>query len=848
MSERRELSTYALLPAVHRLRDEHQGNPLEALLGVIDEQAQHVIANTRQMYEDWFIETCRPEMVPYIGELVGGSVSENLLPVDRNSKSNDRAMQLIFPRREVASAISLQKRKGTLSVLEEIAMSVAGWHAHTIEWYPRVAQFQDFRRLNQAKQDGNVTLQNELQAMGNTVDFRMLRQHGGLDSPFEQAAFLPDFKAARTGFYPKNRKLLRLHLWRLLPHRITQALPSCIWSCDCGKSKGPRLRVFTLDSSGLSRALCIKPEPEKSATEISKQNNLPMPLTIEELQDTSNSASPLTPKSIYYGRGKSLELWVEMWEDNVRKRTFVPDQQVVVCDLSSFICGCKSKQPDSKACTCESIQGLKSLKDLSPSSADKFVALDPEHGLAAICDSDGSGHRLLATYHTLFSAEMGGGEYLRTRVSQFSPKAMRIRVRREAACDKSSRSKANLFELLEHTKLFKLMCNESGKYKLLRPGHSIIELADSDTYRLPKCEIQIPAGSHLEIVAGKRCFPAIKLEGSTCRQAITFHLGKGAKVGFDGIKLVNGEVAFSDSIDKDGNVDVDGTSGRSSRCQPCNEEVRDPTCRITFRHCTLVPTSGSSTSKCGNTCPMLLRNTLTDSITTIDHSITGKIRQPHGRLLVVDSIVDGQGDDCSCTEEVAIEGDNVNLRTERSTILGKTKVYAIDLAADCIFHREVEVERRQVGGMRFSYVPPNNGMSPSPAKPTWNTPQQFYCQPNQIYERLNLAQNTCDSVEASDTSWSLIRSAFTSERYGDAGYCQLKYMTSSMRQATCCCTTATESDPNVACDKAITQGAESGSEMGAFHDLYQPQRQDNLRRRIEEFTPFPMHAELRIES
>ena len=32
-------------------------------------------------------------------------------------------------------------------------------------------------------------------------------------------------------------------------------------------------------------------------------------------------------------------------------------------------------------------------------------------------------------------------------------------------------------------------------------------------------------------------------------------------------------------------------------------------------------------------------------------------------------------------------------------------------------------------------------------------------------------------------------------------------------------------------------GAEDRSEMGAFHDLYQPQRAANLRQRLAEYTP-----------
>ena len=61
---------------------------------------------------------------------------------------------------------------------------------------------------------------------------------------------------------------------------------------------------------------------------------------------------------------------------------------------------------------------------------------------------------------------------------------------------------------------------------------------------------------------------------------------------------------------------------------------------------------------------------------------------------------------------------------------------------------------------------------------------------------------------------------FNSTRYGTSTYCQLA----------------------AACAEEITRGADDESEMGAFHDLYQPQRAANLRARLNEFTPAGMDA------
>src|SRR5687768_15481874 len=62
---------YALLPAIHRLRDAERGYPLRALLRVIGEQVDVLENDIAQLYDNWFIETCDDWVVPYIGDLIG---------------------------------------------------------------------------------------------------------------------------------------------------------------------------------------------------------------------------------------------------------------------------------------------------------------------------------------------------------------------------------------------------------------------------------------------------------------------------------------------------------------------------------------------------------------------------------------------------------------------------------------------------------------------------------------------------------------------------------------------------------------------------------------------------------
>jgi hypothetical protein len=97
--------------------------PLESLLMVIDEQLQNFAADLDQLYDDQFIETCAPWVIPYIGDLIGyRSIKGIAVSVDE-------------PRAEVANTISLRRRKGTVLVLEQLARDVTGWGAHAKEFF-----------------------------------------------------------------------------------------------------------------------------------------------------------------------------------------------------------------------------------------------------------------------------------------------------------------------------------------------------------------------------------------------------------------------------------------------------------------------------------------------------------------------------------------------------------------------------------------------------------------------------------------------------------------------------------------------------------------------------------------
>jgi hypothetical protein len=125
---------YALLPAIYRIRDTENGQPLLALCTVIAEQATIVEENIRQLYDDAFIETCASWVVPYIADLVGCDAIYEIGAI-----AGTRA--------EVANTIGYRRRKGTLLALEQVALDVSGMPAAAVEFFKRIITTESMRHV-----------------------------------------------------------------------------------------------------------------------------------------------------------------------------------------------------------------------------------------------------------------------------------------------------------------------------------------------------------------------------------------------------------------------------------------------------------------------------------------------------------------------------------------------------------------------------------------------------------------------------------------------------------------------------------------------------------------------------
>ena len=125
-------------------------------------------------------------------------------------------------------------------------------------------------------------------------------------------------------------------------------------------------------------------------------------------------------------------------------------------------------------------------------------------------------------------------------------------------------------------------------------------------------------------------------------------------------------------------------------------------------------------------------------------------------------------------------------------------------------------EQNQQGCVRFSFVPLDSIV-----------PRRYRCQPDlAVTEAIIAADKPKGSLTVAERLaitagvQARVMPAFTSVRYGRPDYGQL----------------------GAFAPRQIRTGAEDESEMGVFHDVFGPQREANLRIRLEEYLRFGLEA------
>ncbi|MDF0677304.1 MAG: hypothetical protein P0120_23655 [Nitrospira sp.] len=350
---------YALLPVVHRQRDEEAGQPLKALLSVIADQIGIVEHDIERLYENWFIETCDDWVVPYLGDLVGYRPAPEIRERGFVDYERPSTQDTVFvSRREVANTLRYRRRKGSLALLELLANDIAGWPARAVEFYRLVA--------------GSYGLKHRVMYSNYLVDLRLGGDVDRLNTPFDETPHTVDVR--RLGS-PRSRGLYNpthvgIFVWRLKAYSVsrTQALVYPVTSVQAG-APDPKQGWyrFTFDAFGHDVPLYTLPVEEPAPTHIADEINLPVPIRRRALRDRLAD---------YYGEGKSFCIWIDDAEEPLDLKDIVPT------DLSSWSCSFKGNR--------------------------SWVAVDPQLGRLLFAQPP---KMVRVSYHYGFSADIGGGEY-----------------------------------------------------------------------------------------------------------------------------------------------------------------------------------------------------------------------------------------------------------------------------------------------------------------------------------------------------------------------------------------------------------------------------------------------------
>jgi hypothetical protein len=711
---------YELLPVVYRLRDADRGYPLRALMQVISEQVNLVEADIAQLYENWFIETCQEWVVPYIGDLIGYTpLADTDEPAGVQTVRRLNQERILIPRREVANTIHYRRRKGTLSLLEDLAMSVAGWPAHAVEFYRLLGVTQNINYLHLDR--------------GQTVDVRDGDALEHVDGPFDELAHTVDVRRVNSNHFRGRANIpeVGVFVWRLKAYSVTRT------PAYCYEEESPYCYLFSVLGNDTQLYTNAQPIPASlgyNANEL----NYPTPIrrrSLETMESSETGEATESGVSFYYGEAKSFEIWVGAARQPVRP------EQIVPADLTDW-----SYRP---------------LPDT--------VALDPRLGRIAFPPGQSRKQGVWVTYYYGFGADIGGGEYNRPL----------------------SQPSASTIYLVGEQETFTRINDALTQWRTDQPQNAVIEITDSGAY-VEQISISLKTNQTLQIRAANRKRPVIRLlDWQTSQPDDLSVTGEaGAWFTLDGL-LITGR-----GVQAEG-----GLAG------------------MTIRHSTLVPGWGLHCD-CGPKRPTEPSLELINSpaCISIERSIIGgiqvdrdEVKEDPCLIRISDSIVDATGPNCVALGAPEAICAYAVLTVVRSTLFGQIQTHAIELAENSLFMGSILACRRQQGCMRFCYVTPGS-----------RTPRRYECQPDLVVRAdADLSQLTAAERDALQQSEQLrVEPQFNSTRYGMPTYCQLAHT----------------------CAREIKTGADDESEIGVFHDLYEPQRAANLKARLDEYTPAGMDA------
>jgi hypothetical protein len=234
---------------------------------------------------------------------------------------------------------------------------------------------------------------------------------------------------------------------------------------------------------------------------------------------------------------------------------------------------------------------------------------------------------------------------------------------------------------------------------------------------------------------------------------------------------------------------------------------------VTFSHCTMAPVQSHATDgDPGSDGPSSLELRDTSASVVIDRCVVGRIRVDEPEVFadpcpmsVVGSIIDATARGGAAIAAPDGAPAFVILALHQTTVLGGASVHQVDVVEDSLLTAPLRSARRQVGAVRWSYLPPGS-----------RTPQRFECQPDSALADVDarmLDPTTRERLRAQTLA--ALTPRFDNTTFGTPGYGRLS---------------------QAAADQLLRGAADEG-ELGALHDQRIAQRAAGLRDRLQQSVP-----------
>ncbi len=289
---------WQLLPAAYRSADTASldaPGPLRELIGRIGAQVATVRRSIDQLWADQSIETCADWVVPYIGDLLGANLVNQLAPAGQ--------------RLDVAKTIHYRRHKGTLQAIDELGSDVTGWGCVAVEAFRRLARTRHgldppVGRLaypNLASSDLELLLRDQMLAgrltgtpAGGYADLRSADGAALSGTAFDEYSHVADLRPGRGAVGHFGITKLLVFVWRLRSFAVVGSTPVPV-----AGSPG----TFVFDPTGREIPLFLAPPARPtSATDFDEawaaalEWQVPGPLS-SLLEDALASTDPLAGPS-----------------------------------------------------------------------------------------------------------------------------------------------------------------------------------------------------------------------------------------------------------------------------------------------------------------------------------------------------------------------------------------------------------------------------------------------------------------------------------------------------------------------------------------------------------------------